>query len=206
MIYFEKQEDGTITKWDITFDEDDLKEIREEVINNCSKITHFDKVDRLISIPEIDGVIIKNYFAEKVDYDTRFLYHITYDEYKYPRLVTLIDSLLSGDLTVINEIETPVETREYEYVNMIESLDTEIDSIDNYDVDRKIRKLEQLKKVISESESNKKENPLSKYYEITGSVINMYFVDYLESSEIERLEEFFDIDIKEVVKKKEIIK
>ncbi|MBQ1812663.1 MAG: hypothetical protein II119_01775 [Bacilli bacterium] len=202
MIYFEKHRDGSISKWNITFDIDDLEIIKKQVMEKFHKVIHHEHdLDEDIAKARLESKKYHNFtMVKNLNSET---YHVTYDEYEYPRLVYLIEDLLCGDLSAISSIESPTETGQRKYNERIETLADEIDTIDNFDTDKKIRKLEELKVAIRESNINKSEKKLSKYYEMTQSVINRYLIAHLEPEEVENIESFFDMSIPEIVKAKQ---
>lgn len=185
MIYFERCKDGSINKWDITYDEEDLRSIREEVIKNFSSISSSKKTSIKRSLN--DGN------------DVTMLYY----EFSHPKLIGLIDKLLLNDFSVLQEIEAPKETGQNYYEDLIISLDDEIDTIDNFDVDRKIKKLQELKEVLNKRNLNKNNNGLSRYYEMVQSIINMMLLDHMDEEEVEKLEDFFEMSVDKVIKDKQ---
>ena len=185
MIYFERCKDGSINKWDITYDEEDLRSIREEVIKNFSSIYSSKKTSIKRSLN--DGN------------DVTMLYY----EFSHPKLIGLIDKLLLNDFSVLQEIEAPKETGQNYYEDLIISLDDEIDTIDNFDVDRKIKKLQELKEVLNKRNLNKNNNGLSRYYEMVQSIINMMLLDHMDEEEVEKLEDFFEMSVDKVIKDKQ---
>ena len=199
MIYFKKCGDY-ISKSYVTIDIDNLKNVREEVINNCSGIIHHEHVCNISEIENrLVGIDYKNLEKEKIDDVT---YKIIYDEYKYPRLVELIDKLLSGDSSVISEIASPKETNQNYYDENIEKLNDEINTINNFSTDVKIRKLIELRKLIIEAEINRKRKNIAKYYEMVKTLITVHHIEDISLNTIEMVEKFFDISIDDVIKVK----
>lgn len=200
MIYFKKEKDGSISKWDVTYDEEKLKLIREEVIDKFSDVFYHEHYLTKEELEIIESNDIYKNIEKKQSSDNKFF--VTYEKYMYPRLVELIDSLLENDFSVLNEIETPIETKQNYYKDMIESLNEEIDTIDNYDVNRKIKKLEELREMIYESKKNKEKKDISKYYDMVNDTINIQLLRNLNVNDVVKFEEFFDINTEEVIKTK----
>jgi len=117
MYYFKIKEDS-IVKCQVNLDVEKLRQLRTEIIENCSQITH-EKYETT-KLP-IQTEHIKNYHEKKldkpyktekdriiemlfgiVDIDT---YLVEYDYYHYHKLVELIDRLLEGNTYVIKIIE-----------------------------------------------------------------------------------------------------
>ena len=107
MLYFRKN-DEVIEKYQIDFNKEEVETLKEKIINNCSFIKHEEyESDHL---PRFAGKIIKNYIhtytGKEKNYfeETRDIYLYSYDEYKPPYLVKLINQLLNGNSEVIDEI------------------------------------------------------------------------------------------------------
>ena len=99
MLYFRKN-DEVIEKYQIDFNKEEVETLKEKIINNCSFIKHEEyESDHL---PRFTGKIIKNYIytyiGKEKNYfeETRDIYLYSYDEYKPPYLVELINQLLNG--------------------------------------------------------------------------------------------------------------
>lgn len=97
MLYFRKN-DEVIEKYQIDFNKEEVETLKEKIINNCSFIKHEEyESDHL---PRFTGKIIKNYIhtytGKEKNYfeETRDIYLYSYDEYKPPYLVELINQLL----------------------------------------------------------------------------------------------------------------
>ena len=174
MIYFERCKDGSICS---------LDKFIEKVINGL------DTDEKILDLE-------KN---SNEGNDGTMLYY----EFSHPILIELIDKLLLNDFSVLQEIEAPKETGQNYYENLIISLDDEIDTIDNFDVDRKIKKLQELKEVLNKRNLNKNNNGLSRYYEMVQSIINMMLLDHMDEEEVEKLEDFFEMSVDKVIKDKQ---
>ena len=103
MIYF-MDEGKKRKKYEIVVDKNGLEKLKVEIINNCSMIIHHDC--NTTKTPNYYDILrIRNYSAEKIgihkpnDFyaSCETLYHVVYDEYKYPYLIELIDKLLNND-------------------------------------------------------------------------------------------------------------
>ncbi len=96
-MYYFKYTDTNIEKYVVYFNRDELTNLRHKVITNCSEMTHreIDSVEELSNNSRIRNLKRSN------NGDT---YHYSYDEYIYPRLVSIIDRLLRNDDKVIDTI------------------------------------------------------------------------------------------------------
>ena len=107
MIYFRKNGE-VIEKYQISFDKEKIEDLNEEIINNCSYIKHEEYesdywpkfTDEIIrNFKYIRTGKVKRYFDE-----TRDIYQYSYEEYKPPYLVTLINQFLDGNPDAIDRI------------------------------------------------------------------------------------------------------
>ena len=113
-MFFYCIENECIIKYKINLDESKLKELRREIIENCSTIIH--KVYETCALPKdrYNYEKIRNYREKKIgvheyrdflpDED---IYLVEYFYYEHPRLVTLIEELLKGNTSVIRELKNP---------------------------------------------------------------------------------------------------
>ena len=96
-MYYFKYTDTNIEKYVVYFNRDELTNLRHKVITNCSEMIHreIDSDEELSNNSRIRNLKRSN------NGDT---YHYSYDEYIYPRLVSIIDRLLRNDDKVIDTI------------------------------------------------------------------------------------------------------
>lgn len=200
MISYVNRSDGSIEKWNVEFFEDYLLTIREEVINNCSSIRYCsyalteEQIKEKMQDPHIRNLVRKQEEEEGV-------YRVNFEVHDYPRLVGLIDRVFDGDVLAIEEIQYPTEVGNKYFDEKVQRLSCEIDFISNFSIDLKIRKLEELGRLIDRTKRNKLDL-LESYYERVESAINATLLKYLEPNEVEYLEDFFDISLKNLVDKK----
>ena len=100
----------TIEKYEVTYDTQKLLQLRKDIINNSSYITH--EVKQTISNPiicqpygkEYKGVSKRIIGWKNVCGEDKPIYEYQYNVYKYPMLVFYIDDLMQGDISsLINE-------------------------------------------------------------------------------------------------------
>lgn len=110
-MYF--SEDGDkITKYDVIINKEKLLNVRKKIIDNCSVILHI-KGEFFKEPDYYDTDRYRNYKSQKIgmiradrdSYDSRVMYLIEYDCYDYPMIVKHIDQLLSGNMSVVDEIK-----------------------------------------------------------------------------------------------------
>lgn len=208
-MYLFKIEDDKIKKYQVSFLEEELQNIKLEIINNCSEIvprkyTGTTCKDDFLKVRNLRRVYIgRSESRDELQYLSEDLYEFSYDEYIFPKLVENIDALLNLDINAVNEIFTPT-VADQSISTRIELLKREIDQIDNLEVERKIDKLKELKQLTILLEINKNQKPVSEYYSKVQKLITMDLVDSIELKELNRINEFFDDNlskVKELVKK-----
>ena len=110
-MYYYKTDNEYVIKYDVKIDEERLKLLRLEIIENCSHIIHkhYYTTDRSISY---DYLRVRNYrerFHRTIEYNDFYSsdedeYEIEYDYYEFDELVSYIDLLLCGDTSSIDLI------------------------------------------------------------------------------------------------------
>ena len=108
-MYYIRDNVGMFEKYKVTYDAEKIKLLKKYVIDNCSDIKHFDYYALAQPYPSKKNTKIKNYSCLRIGslgnyHDDFILYQYTYDEYTYNRLVILIDELLSGNYTNLDEV------------------------------------------------------------------------------------------------------
>lgn len=115
-MYYIEQENDELVKYEVIINKEELDNIKYEVIQNCGEITHHcfksDYAPR-----DLDFYHIFNYsytYVGQKEYfeETRDVYQYEYDEHSDTRLVTLIDQLLEGDLSILPELKNPGKQEE----------------------------------------------------------------------------------------------
>ena len=202
MYYYTKKEEQ-IEKYEITFDEEKVKKVQKEIIDNCSEIVHEkyenDYSPRFTSREYSKG-LIKNFNSENIgtkEYfeETRTMYLYTYDKYIPPKLVDLIDRLLEEDVTVLDEIFNYNDIKSPSKIDKkIKKLSSKLDKIDNLDTKNKKKKLNELEELLKEKQKLQKQLAnINGYYQDLISLINFSLVDTISISELEKVEKFLEI-------------
>lgn len=197
MIYF--MDKGRFrTKYEVTADRDGLEKLKEEIINNCSMIIHHD-CDTTETPNYYDILRIRNYSAEKIGihelndfYASReTLYHVVYDEYRYPYLIELIDRLLNNDEEALSEILNPnFEKEQISIDKMINILEEKYESISLHDIGAKREMLEKLSQLYKLKELNKNQISVIEYYSKVKEFIELKLIDYMDIELIDRVNKF----------------
>ena len=201
MNYF-KQNEKYIEKYEVSFKKDELLSFRVKVINECSEIVH-KEVNSSIGPNQNDHLRIRNYHkGPKVgvyEYDCapdEVVYHFSYDEYKFPYLVTLIDRLLSNDVSALDSIFNPDFSKEKEPFDVrVNKRTKEFERIDSSNVFKKIENLNELKDLIKQANLNKKQKDVSSYYAILQKLITLNLVDKILVDDFKRIKQFFNSEV-----------
>lgn len=119
--YYYCQKKEFINKYQIDIDEKVLKELRKEIIEKCSKITHrnykttnepnylHDEHIRNYKSKELGMISFNDFFSPD-----QMEYLVDYDYYEFSILVTVIDDLLKGNTNVIDDLKNPEFLNKYE--------------------------------------------------------------------------------------------
>ncbi len=185
MFYF-KQDGENIEKYCITFNKEEIEQLRTAIINNCSFIEHLKCNHDFSSIFATDISLIKNL---KKEYSAEGdIYWYTYDKYEPPYLVELMNELLDGDATSIDKI---LNFTTESIDDKIKLVNQELILIDSENIIVKKEKLKELEHLL---ESKKLNQSIDGYYKQLIALIQFDLVDSLSISEIERVESFLEIN------------
>lgn len=197
MIYF-MDEGKKRKKYEIVVDKDGLEKLKEEIINNCSMIIHHDC--NTTKTPNYYDILrIRNYSEEKVGiYESNdfyasceTLYHVIYDEYKYPYLIELIDRLLNNDEEALDEILNPnFEKEQISIDKMINILEEKYNSISLSEIGAKREILEKLSQLYKLKELNKNQISVIEYYSKVKNFIKLKLIDDIDIELINRVNKF----------------
>ena len=107
-MYFFDLDETIVVKYEVEINNEKLKKLKKEIIKKCSMIEH-KSYETINPLSQFNFYYMKNYKKEKTnkkDFETKKdIYLISYDLYNPPYLVTLIDELLLGNTSVINDIK-----------------------------------------------------------------------------------------------------
>ena len=197
MIYF-MDEGKKRKKYEIVVDKNGLEKLKVEIINNCSMIIHHDC--NTTKTPNYYDILrIRNYSAEKIgihkpnDFyaSCETLYHVVYDEYKYPYLIELIDKLLNNDEEALDEILNPnFEKEQISIDKMINILEEKYNSISLSEIGSKREILEKLSQLYKLKELNKNQISVIEYYSKVKNFIKLKLIDYMDIELIDRVNKF----------------
>ncbi|MBQ9182038.1 MAG: hypothetical protein IJ134_05355 [Bacilli bacterium] len=198
MIYF-RNNDDIIEKYQIDFDKDELEKLKNEIINNCSFIEHVEYASDFP--PRFTNKIIKNYTytrtGEQKEYfeEVRDIYLYSYDEYKPPYLVELINQLLNDNSKAIDQIINYDTTTKPNIDDRINLINQEFNKIAPEDITKKEEKLNELKDLLKSKELNKNQQGIELYYDKLIELIQFNFVDSLSIDEFSKIESFFKVNL-----------
>ena len=185
MYYFiDKKE--TIEKYSVSFSKEELEKLKIEIINNCSEIEHHE-YEGTHGPNEFDYLRIRNYkerfvrveeSRDSLQWPDQRVYHYSYDEYKFPELVSVIDELLNGNVLVLDTIfNTNPESKGETIDEKIRKASEELDAIDNLKIAKKREKLDELQKLIELKKLNETQKSVVPYYARLRELITLDLVD-----------------------------
>lgn len=211
MLYFVKKE-NRIEKYTVTYDEHQMEKLKLEIIDKCSEITHsehFDiykesyyddqlKIRNLKSREAKDGEYpekYKEYFSKDAD-----IYFYSYDEYTFPYLISLIDCFYKGYGPSIKEILNPTfKCIPDSFEKRISDLSNRINNIPKENTEEKKEALTDLERLIKNAKLNANQISVKEYYPKVKELIKLELVDSITIDEFEKLKNFFEIRIDNIV-------
>jgi len=198
MLYFRKDDD-VIEKYQVNFDKEEIENLKEEIIDKCSFIEHNEyKSDYS---PRFTDKIIRNFTytptGEEKEYfeEIRDIYLYSYDEYKPPYLVELINKLLNGNSKVIDKILNYDISNQLTIDDKINCVNQEFNKIASEDIIKKKEKLKELEDLLKAKELNKEQQSIDVYYNQLLRLIKFEFVDSISISELSMVETFLEIKL-----------
>lgn len=198
MIYFRKNGE-VIEKYQISFDKEEIEKLKKKIINNCSFIKH-EEYESDYS-PRFTDEIIRNFTSiptgKEKEYfeETRDIYRYSYDEYKPPYLVELINQLLNGNSKVIDKILNYDISTKSTIDDRIDLANQEFNKIAPENITKKKQKLKELEDLVKAKELNKGQQSIESYYNQLIGLISFNIIDSLSVSELGRIESFLEIEL-----------
>ena len=201
-MYCYRINDNLIEKYSIIFDSKKVDELKKEIIERCSIIEHHkyesDYYPRFGS-----GTCIKNFSEKEVGKkvyfeETRTVYSFSYDEYKPPYLVELIEHLEDGSISYLNEMLN------YDTTNKPNLIDAKIykikeelkEMIDKNEFGiKKENKEEELSELMYTKKINQNQEPIAPYYKKLLELIRFELVDVISMEEVKKVEEFLGVNL-----------
>ena len=198
MLYFRKNDD-VIEKYQIDFDKEKIKKLKQEIINNCSLIKHIEYESDYT--PILSNEIVKNFTYTRTrkerEYfeETRDIYHYSYDRYEPPYLVELINQLLNDNSKVIDQILNYEISSESTIDDSIELAYKEFKEIDPENVTKKAEKLKELEDLLKAKNYNINQQNIDLYYKELIELIKFNLIDSLPINELNKIESFLEINL-----------
>lgn len=203
-MFFYSIENEYVVKYKISLDEIRLKNLRKEIIENCSTIIH--KKYETCNPPKdrYNYEKIRNYNEKKIgeyeyrDYlDVQDIYLVEYFYYEHPTLVRLIEELLKGNNSVINEIKNPkIENIDEEEIILKEQKEIIelLNNNKNNDISKQLYLLKENQKKLEDYNKRKElnQNQISpkKYYKEVFDCITFEEISKIKLKHILEIQEF----------------
>lgn len=201
MLYFRRNGE-VIEKYQVDFDKEEIEKLKEEIINNCSFIEH-EEYDSDYSPRFTDEIIrkftstptgkVKEYFEE-----IRGIDHYSYDIYKPPYLVELINQLFDGNSKAIDEILNYDISTKSSIDDRINIVNQEFIEMDPENITKRKAKLKELEDLLNAKNLNKNQQNIVVYYNQLVGLIKFNLIDTLQISELSRIESFLEIKLSDV--------
>ena len=198
MLYFRKNDD-VIEKYQVNFDKEKIEKLKQEIINNCSFITHIEFESDYT--PRLSNEIIRNFkytpTGKEREYfeETRKIYHYSYDRYEPPYLVTLINQLLNDNSKVIDQILNYEIPSKSTIDDSIDSAYKEFKEINPENVTKRAEKLKELEDLLKAKKLNINQQNIDLYYKELMELIKFNLIDSLTLSELNKIESFLEINL-----------
>ena len=200
MLYFRKNDD-VIEKYQVNFDKEKIKKLKQEIINNCSFITHIECESDYT--PILSNEIVRNFTytptGKEREYfeETRDIYHYSYDRYEPPYLVALINQLLllNDNSKVIDQILNYEIASKSTIDDKIELAYKEFKEIDPENVTKKAEKLKELENLLKAKKLNINQQNIDLYYNQLIELIKFNLIDSLPINELNKIESFLEINL-----------
>ena len=200
MLYFRKNDD-VIEKYQVNFDKEKIKKLKQEIINNCSFITHIEYESDCA--PILSNEIVRNFTytptGKEKEYfeETRDIYHYSYDRYEPPYLVALINQLLllNDNSKVIDQILNYEIASKSTIDDKIELAYKEFKEIDPENATKKAKKLKELENLLKAKKLNINQQNIDLYYNQLIELIKFNLIDSLPINELNKIESFLEINL-----------
>lgn len=199
MTIYSYDNEGNLLKYNVTFDREEVSRLKKEIIENCS-LRKFEIVKNVVNAnieKPYRKIISKRKIGMKMGKQTEEdlpLYEIKYYDIEYPQLVKLIDRLLRGDKYVLSDIMNYKDDRKLPQ-DILNSISKELSLISDFDYDKKISKLNELKNASEYLKDNENVEKTDKYLVKLISLIRYELVDTLSKEELSRYNEFFNGEV-----------
>lgn len=202
MNYIKQTEDAFI-KYEVSFDEQELRALKLKIVYACGEIKHF-SYESARCKHNLSSYYLKNFsedFVRVQEYNDFYsspedIYRYTYDLYNDTPLSRLIEQLLGGDTSVIALLENPqvAENESSPQANLCakeEELRTKINELlTTNTTDISTWQLEKLKNQLDEFQTNHKLNQDRKsdssYYEAVLGLITMEEISRIDSQKVQK--------------------
>lgn len=201
-MYYYKVQKNLVYKYEVNLDLIKLHKLKNEIMDNCSIITH--KEYETYNPPE-DSINRRNYKKLKIGIEVdnngvREKYLVKYDEYEFSPLVHYIVDLILGETHSIEKIEKFKENVvdfDYSIKRVAKEQELIINNLDKVeDTDTKLRilasKRKELLYYINHKEINKNRISADKYKKDVLSCIKLNEIDVISVSDILRVTNFIE--------------
>ena len=206
VMYYYKIKDGYVIQYFVSLDLDRLKNLRTDIIENCSTIKHMHY--KTAKRPnQYDAEHIRNYrerFIRVIQYNDLCSndedeYEVEYDLLVHHEMVSYIDSLIGGNTSFISKIEDKQDNNDDEekilweenkklIQNIIHGTQDEI----QFNVNLLNQNIEKLSQYSREKELNKYQSPIVIYQKQVLECIHLKEVSKISLNTVLEIQDFLD--------------
>ena len=200
--YVYTQVGDSISKYKVSYDENQLIKLMDEIIDNCSHITHqviaaspgffgLDGPDKRL-IRDLEYEVIRRTYDR--DGEEKCTLRYEFNEYKPPKLVDLIYSIRRGEYNSVNLLNSYNPQKDLTLQEQIIKLCKELGEYVNNgeELGRKLALIDRMK---ADQELNKCQQPTSEYYKKLVSLVNVELVASYDIKTINEVLSFLNINI-----------
>ncbi len=195
-MYYIKEEEFNYNKYLVCFDEEKLEELRKEIIDNCSLITHYEFEGQMPVSGFFEYSKTRNFNYKQIgDYNSE-MYYISYEKIeKMPFLITIIDEILRNRVNILDWIYTDKisyfdNNKENLFTLEILKLCREIEN--ETDDNLRKEKATKLKSLMIHSKYNNNQKSEAEYLPKLLEILNIQFVDSISKAEVEKVQSFYE--------------
>lgn len=203
MNYY-RNEGNNIFKFIVSYDENKIKQLREEIIENCGTVNHKEYITIYLPYLKENERIrnLKKTFVEtKPNHDLYAgdddVYKIEYDEVVFPRIIELIDFFLNGHIDALKSIENfaylnnqPEEELIKEEQAVVSAISLKKEALPDKIEELKVIEA-RLKSLQDKHADLKKSQKLKTYYEQILEDVSLTLVDRMTIDEFNKYVNFF---------------
>ena len=188
-----------IKKYNVNFDKEVIINLKSKIIDECCEVKHETFLDTYYPFAktyddcEYRNVKSLNNYHNSIN---NYVYNYEYDKYIYPYLVKIINRLLQGDKSSIEDLFKYKGLYDYYIKDIDDMINKFIDELsdDEYDIDTKINKIELLKGLYVSKKAMVLNDKIKTYYDELQQLISFELIDEIELGDYQKINNMLDIN------------